>query len=123
MKYICLCYYDQAKFDALTKDDFEALGRECQPHDAALHASDHLILTASLALPNASRTIRPDDGEPSVANGPYAETKEPFGALFIIEAADMDEAVRIASLHPSAHVGHFLGGGIEVRPFDMFEQT
>ncbi len=33
MKYLCLCYYDQKKFDALSKTDMEALGHACQPHD------------------------------------------------------------------------------------------
>jgi hypothetical protein len=44
------------------------------------------------------------------------------GAFFIVDAADLDEAVDAAAKHPGAHVGQFLGGGIEVRPCDMFEQ-
>jgi hypothetical protein len=40
----------------------------------------------------------------------------------MIEARDMAEAVEVASKHPGAHVGAYLGGGIEVRPIDMFDQ-
>ena len=40
---------------------------------------------------------------------------------FIIEACDLDEAVKMASMHPRAHVGHYLGGGIEVRPCESFD--
>ena len=122
MKYLCLCYYDQDKFDALSKSDLEALGRACRPHDEALHASGHLVLVGSLALPPSSRTVRPGSGRPSVSEGPFVVTREPLGAFFIIEADDTDQAVEIASKHPGAHVGEYLGGAIEVRPIDMFDQ-
>jgi hypothetical protein len=122
MKYLCLCYYDQKKFDALSEKDLEALGRACRPHDEALHGSGQLILVGSLALPQSSRTIRPGSGEPSVTDGPYADTKEPLGAFFMVEARDMDDAIEVASKHPGAHLGEYLGGGIEVRPIDMLDQ-
>jgi len=111
MKYLCLCYYDQAKFDALSENDQEALGRACRPHDEALRTSGHLILVGSLALPQSSRTLRPGSGKPSMTEGPYVATSEPVGAFFIIEAGDMDEAVEVASKHPGTHVGEYLGGG------------
>jgi hypothetical protein len=122
MRYLCLCYYDQKKFDALSKSDLEALGRACAPHDEALRNSGRLILVGSLALPPSSRTVWPGSGSPSVTDGPYARTDEPFGAFFMIEARDMAEAVEVASKHPGAHVGEYLGGGIEVRPIDMLDQ-
>jgi len=46
---------------------------------------------------------------------------QPVGAFFIVEAQDMDEAVQVASKHPGAHVGKFLGGGIEVRACEFFQ--
>jgi hypothetical protein len=122
MRYLCLCYYDQRKFDALSKSDLEAVERACQPHDEALRNSGRLILVGSLALPPASRTLRPGGGKPSVSDGAFAPTDEPLGAFFIIEAENMDEAVEVASKHPGAHVGGYFGGGIEVRPIDMFHQ-
>ncbi len=122
MKYLCLCYYDQKKFDALSENDLEALGRACRPHDEALRNSGHLLLVGSLALPPSSRTLRPGRGKPSVTEGPVVETGEPVGAFFMIEADDIDEAVEVAARHPGAHVGEFLGGAIEVRPIDMFDQ-
>lgn len=54
-------------------------------------------------------------------DGPLAVSKEPIGAFFLIDAADMDEAVKIASMHPGVYVGHLFGGGIEIRPVDSFE--
>jgi hypothetical protein len=122
MRYLCLCYYDQKKFDALSKSDLEAIGPACRPHDEALRNSGRLILVGSLALPPSSRTVRPASGRPSITDGPYAATDEPLGAFFIIEADDMDEAVEVASKHPGAHLGRYFGGGIEIRPIDMLDQ-
>jgi hypothetical protein len=93
MKFLCLCYYDQARFDALSDDDLEAVG-----------------------------TLRAGSDGASVTDGPYVRTKEPVGAFFMIEAADLDEAVEVASKHPGAQVGGYFGGGIEVRPIDMLDQ-
>ena len=60
--------------------------------------------------------LRPRNGKPAVTDGPYAEARELVGGFFIIEAADKDEAVRVASLHPAAALGESVGWGIEVHP-------
>jgi hypothetical protein len=44
------------------------------------------------------------------------------GGFFIIEAADKEEAVRVASLHPAATLGQTVGWGIEAHPIDFSEQ-
>jgi hypothetical protein len=79
-------------------------------------------VTRSRALPAASRTLRPGNGRPAVSDGAFAATDEPLGAFFIIEAADMDEAIEVAAKHPGAHLGACFGGGIEVRPIDTLDQ-
>jgi len=123
MKYLCLAYYDEKKFDALPKPELDALVSQCKSHDKALHDSGHLLLVASLAATLSSASIRPKGGEPSITDGPYAETKEQLGAFFIIEARDLNEAIRVASKHPAAHLGEHVGWGIEVRPIEFFEQA
>ena len=122
MKFLCLCYYDHRKFDALSENDRQALGGLCRPHDESLRASGRLVMVGSLAEPPSSRTLRPGNGTPSVSEGPYAPTEEPLGAFFIIEAEDMDEAIEVASKHPGAQLGRYFGGGVEVRPIDTLEQ-
>ena len=122
MRYLCLCYYEQDRFEASSKDELAALGRACRPHDEALRQSGRLILVGSLALPPETRTLRAGNGRPSVSKGPFVATKEPLGAFFMIEAGDMDEAVEVASRHPGAQLAEF-GGAIEVRPIDMFDQS
>ncbi len=122
MKYLCLAYYDEAKFDALPKAELEAIVSRCPPHDEALRKSGHLIAQASLGPTRSSTTIRPRNGKPQVTDGPFAETKEQVGGFFIIEARDLNEAIRVASKHPAASLGERVGWGIEVRPIEMFEQ-
>ena len=123
MKFLCLAYYDEKKFDALPKDQLDAIVSRCQTHDEALRNSGHLILVASLGPTRSTSSIRPRRGKPVVTDGPYAETKEQIGAFFIIEAADLNAATRIASLHPAAHLGEEVGWGVEVRPIDYFHQS
>jgi hypothetical protein len=120
MKFLCLGYYDEKKFDALPKAELDAIVSQCGAHDAALHASGHLLSVASLAATRDSRSIRPRAGQPSITDGPFAETKEQIGSFFIIEASDLEEASKIAALHPAAHLGESVGWGVEVRPIDYF---
>ena len=114
MKFVCLAYGDRKKMEALTKEQFEAMVARCKIHDAQLHATGKLVSATSLEW--EARTIRPKNGQPVATDGPFIEAKEVVGGLVIIEAANMDEAVKIASLHPAAHIGDGVGWGIEVRP-------
>jgi hypothetical protein len=122
VKYLCLCHYDLEAFGKLGPADFEELGRICAPHDEALKATGKVPLIGSLGMPDSFRTLRADANGVVVTDGPYADTNEPFGAFFIVEADSVDEAVEIARLHPGTHLGHMMKGGIEVRPIDHFEQ-
>ncbi|MGH8727702.1 MAG: YciI family protein [Burkholderiales bacterium] len=122
MKYLCLAYYDEKKFDALSKTELDAIVSQCPPHDEALRKSGHLVAQASLGPTRASTTLRPKNGKVSMTDGPYAETKEQIGGFFIIEARDLNEAIRVASKPPAARLGEQVGWGIEVRPIESFEQ-
>ncbi len=123
MKYLCLAYYNPEKFAAMAPVDVQALVNQCPAKDAELKTTGRLVVSASLEGPQAAFALRPRDGKPRVTDGPYAEAKELVGGFFIIEAADKDEAVRLASLHPAATLGESVGWGIEVRPIGFFEQT
>jgi hypothetical protein len=59
-----------------------------------------------------STTVRVRDGELLIADGPFAETKEQIGGFDILECADLDEAIEVASKHPAATFGT-----LELRPF------
>jgi hypothetical protein len=65
-----------------------------------------------LRPPEEAKTVRVRGGSVMVTDGPFVETKEQMGGYDIIEAADLDEAIEVASKHPVARFGM-----IEVRPF------
>jgi hypothetical protein len=114
MKFLCFAYGERKAMEALSKDQFERLVAKCREHDAELKKSGKLVEAHSLEW--ATKSIRPRNGKTVVTDGPYGETKEQVGGLILIEAENIDEAVRIASLHPAAHLGEELGWGIELRP-------
>jgi hypothetical protein len=123
MRYLCLAYYDEKKLEALPKDEVEELVARCRRYDEELHASGQLLAVASLGPPGAAAIVRPRGGKPTITDGPFAETKEQVGAFFLLEARDLNDAIRVASKHPAAHLGEEVGWGIEVRPIEHFEQS
>jgi hypothetical protein len=121
VKFLCLGYYDPSAFDKLSADDAAALGDACRPHDAALRATGHLSHLLSLEHRKAV-TLRARGGRTVTTDGPFVETKEQVGSLFILEAADLGEAIRLASLHPAARMREDLSWAVEVRPIEFFAE-
>jgi hypothetical protein len=121
MKYLCLAYYNEKAFDALPRAEVEALVSQCPAYDETLRNSGHLVVQASLGSTRATTTVRPRNGKPLVTDGPFIETKEQVGGFFIIEARDLNEAIRVASKHPAANIGEQVGWAIEVRPIEAYE--
>ena len=75
------------------------------------------LVTADRLQPTAAATtVRIRNGETLVTDGPFAETKEQLGGYYLVDAADMDEALKIAKRIPSARYG-----SIEVRPVVVWE--
>ena len=99
MKYLCLGYFDPAKTEGLSKTDLDALMSTCGPHMTKLYATERVIVDAGLDV--KATIMRRVNGKVEVRDGPFAESKEMVGGAFIIDADDMDDAVRIAGLHPT----------------------
>lgn len=122
MIYLCLGYFEPEIMDARPKAEIDAVMRECQPHLAEFYKSGQVMMDAGLDL--EAKCLRRVNGKVMVTDGPFIETKELIGSAFLIEAEDMEEAIRIASLHPTTQVsaGEEFGWGIEIRPIHYFEK-
>ncbi|MGH8888664.1 MAG: YciI family protein [Acidothermaceae bacterium] len=74
------------------------------------------LLGDRLRPPSDATTVRVRGGELGLTDGPFVETKEFMGGFDLLECADLDEAIEVASKHPMAREGM-----IEIRPFWPFE--
>lgn len=120
MKYLGLAYFTPEKFAAMAPDDVEALVSQCPPLDEKMRATGKVRVSASLGDLEHWRTLRPRGGKTHVSDGPYTESKEVVGGLFIIEADTQEEALRIASMHPAATLGEAGGWAVELIPMDFY---
>lgn len=81
-------------------------------YNRMLMAGGHWIAGASL-LPSETATTVHLDAEVRISDGPYVETKEVLGGFYVVQAADLDEALRLAAAIPAP------GGVVEVRPIAL----
>jgi hypothetical protein len=111
MKYLCLIYDEEKKLRAMTKSEMDGLMGEYFAFTKAIQNSGHLLGGNDLQPVQNATTVRVRGGKVSTTDGPFAETKEQLGGYYLIEAADLNEAIQIAARIPSAKLG-----AIEVRP-------
>ncbi len=108
MKYMLLIYMEE---NALSDSEREHCYQESTQLTHDLYASGHYLAAAPLHPTSTATSVRVRDGKKLVTDGPFAETREHLGGYFLVEASDLDEAIRIASRIPGARVGT-----VEVRP-------
>ncbi len=120
MKYLGLAYFTPEKFAAMAPDDVKKLVGQCPAMDEQMRATGKVLVSASLGDLDSWMTLRPRSGKTHVSDGPYTESKEVVGGLFIIEADSRDEALRIASMHPAATLGEEAGWAVELIPMDFY---
>jgi len=105
MKFLVMIYNDDALLDALPAGEFDTMMRGCFEHADELRDQGYLLASAQLESPTQIKSLRMRNDKMSVMDGPFAEAKEYLGGYNVIEAADMDEAVRIASEFPWSRTG------------------
>ena len=120
MKYVGLAYFTPEKFAAMAPDDVKALVSQCPALDEKMRATGKMLVSASLGDLEGWRTLRPRGGKTQVTDGPYTESKEVVGGLFLIEADSLDEALRIAAMHPAAQLGEAGEWAVELIPLDFY---
>ena len=117
MKYLLLCCHDEKKLDSMSKSDCDAMMEETMAYCEALKKSGHLIALEQLEPVQTAMTVRVRDGQLSMTDGPFVETKEQVGGFFLINARDLNEALQVASKFPSVRFG-----SMEVRPVREFNR-
>lgn len=111
MKYLCLVYHDEHKLNALSQSEYDTLVDETLEYDEEMRQNGYYVASNALEYIQTATSIRVRNGKPSITDGPFVETKEQLGGYILIEARDLNEAIRVASKIPPARMG-----GIEVRP-------
>ena len=112
MKYLCLVYEDERTLNAIPAGEHQALVDQALDYMEALRRSGQLVAYDALQSVQAATTVRLDNGKVVTTDGPFAETKEQLGGFILIEASDLDEAIRVASRFPPLR----RLGCVEVRP-------
>jgi hypothetical protein len=112
-QYLVLIYEDEAAWAGAGSDMFDQMFKEHQTFGANNAAA---VQGGNALQPTGTATsIRKDaGGTVTVTDGPFAETKEALGGYYLIEAADLDEAIAVAKQVPAPF------GGVEVRPVRVF---
>jgi hypothetical protein len=104
MKYLCLVYLDQEHWDACPDS-------ECFGFASELAGTGRLLAAEPLHPGHTATTVRVRNGQTSLYDGPFAETKELLAGFYLIDARDLNEALLVAARIPPAKYG-----SIEVRP-------
>jgi len=118
MKFILVIYNDPKLFDALPPAETDQMMRDCLAHADELRRDGPLQESQMLEGAETAKSVRIRNGRAKVMDGPFAEAKEVLGGFNLIEAKDMDEAVRIAMEFPWARTGC-----VEVRPVRDIEMV
>jgi hypothetical protein len=111
MKYMLLIY--QKEMDASQQDQaaMAKIYQEYQAFTEDLKKRGQFISNHGLKPSSTATTLKVRDGKTVTTDGPFAESREQVGGYYVVEAADLDEAIGIAERIPSAR-----WGTVEIRP-------
>lgn len=109
MQYMLLIYIDEQAGPSETER--EHCYQESAQFAQQLHENGQFLAAAPLHPTSTATSVRVREGKRLVTDGPFAETREQLGGFFLIEATDLDEAIRIASGIPAGR-----WGTVEIRP-------
>jgi hypothetical protein len=113
MKFLCLSYWDEKKFDLMSESERETFIKKCFAYDNVLRRDGHFVRLEALQSVRSAKTLRHRNGRVSITDGPYAETKEQIGGIVLLDANDLNHATELMSKHPGIRVATF-----EIRPLD-----
>jgi hypothetical protein len=118
-QYLLSVWHDDpdSVYDGTAVEDMQPIFEAVSAFNDKLTANGHWVFGGGLENPNIATVVSAqDNGDIVVTDGPYSEVKEGFGGFWVINAADLDEALALAKEATVA-----CGGPVEVRPFQEGE--
>ncbi|HYD80115.1 MAG TPA: YciI family protein [Paucimonas sp.] len=112
MEYMILIYGDEKAWNSLPEEKIQQIYADYGRYTEELSQAGVMRGGSELAPVHSATTVRLKDGKVVCTDGPFAETKEQLGGYYIIEVANIDEAIKWAAKCPSAQIG----SSIEIRP-------
>jgi hypothetical protein len=116
MQYLLLIYDDEKLWANMEQNLRAQMHGDYNAFTQDITKSGHFKAGDALQPVHTATTVRVRGGKTTTTDGPFAETKEQLGGYYLVEAANLDEAIAIAARIPSAKVG-----SIEVRPVMKFD--
>lgn len=117
MKYLLAIYWNEKLWETLPPSEAQATIGEYRAFTESVASNGTMLAGEALHPTNTATTVRIRDGKRLTNDGPFAETKDQLGGFYLIEAANVDEAIAIAARIPGARTGC-----VEVRPVVDFSQ-
>ena len=111
MQYMVLIYWDQEKDEAMTVEQREAQFNAYRAFTSEVKGRSLMLHAEALEPTTMATTVRVQDGKLLTTDGPFAETKEQLGGYYLLDCANLDEAIEWA-----AKIPHAKNGAIEIRP-------
>ncbi|TCI68647.1 MULTISPECIES: YciI family protein [Exiguobacterium] len=122
MMFLVTGYFNADKMNEKTDLEIDQIMATCEPYLQELYASEQVLL--DMGLEASMKQLKRESQEISITDGPVTASKEVMGSAFVIEAVDMEDAVRIASIHPTTQVpeAEALGWRLEIRPVHYYRE-
>jgi len=117
VRYLLSIYENEKAWESLPEAESQQVMGEYMAFTESIQKSGNYAAGEALQPTATATTVRIREGKRLTTDGPFAETKEQLGGFYLIDAANLDEAIAIASRIPAAR-----SGSIEVRPVVDFSQ-
>ena len=118
MKYALTIYGDETARESATEEERNATSQAYGALTQEMDSSGALLAGEGLYPTATATTVRVRDGERSVTDGPFAETKEQLAGFYVLDCKDLDDAIDWAAKIPGAQ-----GGSVEIRPVMVFDEA
>ena len=116
MRYLAAIYTEDSAGDVAASEEGRQMMAAYRAFGEEAGAAGVMAGGEGLQPSSTATTVRVRDGETMLTDGPFAETREQLGGFYLLECANLDEAVRWAAKIPGAQ-----HGAVEVRPCIVFE--